>query len=257
MQNNQTHCVLSPAAIEIMAEDLYRQAAAEGIPLRLFGSVAVRLHCQRNKYLLDRFKRVPKDVDVVIMDAGRYGLRHMLVEDWVEDMNIAISTEGEHLRFHKKNDTFCLDVSVNELRYSQVLPMRKRFSVDSPTLSITDLLLSKLQASSPTISDLADISVMLLEHPVGHSDDDEINIDYIVEMTSRSWRWYHAIEMTTQRAHAFMMNWTIISNDQKEVAMARLHELMYRCSSSTKSSFWHIRRIFGAAIPWYFPVSSP
>ncbi len=256
MIRNEAQHAVPPSSMEALAVDLYRQACIEGISLRLFGSVAIRLHCPREKHLLDQFKRIPKDIDIVVMNEGRSNLRCMLDKDWGEDMNISASTEGERLRFNRRNDGLCLDVSVNELRYSQVLPLKKRFSIDSPTLSVADLLLSKLQASSPTISDLADIAILLLEHTVGHIDDDEKNIDYIAEMAAQSWRWFHAIEVTARRVHAFIVDWSVFTDSQKKVALGRLHDLTSRASSSTKTFYWHMRRIFGEAVPWYLPVSS-
>lgn len=63
-----------------------------------------------------------------------------------------------------------VDVFFDELNFCHKVDFRKRMDTDSPTISLADLVLEKLQIVEINEKDLKDLIVVNLEHPLSDSD---------------------------------------------------------------------------------------
>src|ERR1700733_5401353 len=116
--------------IEAYATELCREAEGHNIPLRLFGSCAIRIKCRDYSDILDRCNRYPKDIDCVIPRACRKALRAMLLSSgWRENVELTAQTDGNQIQLSHSAHNLVLDVCVDALRFAQTLDVRKRIEV--------------------------------------------------------------------------------------------------------------------------------
>jgi hypothetical protein len=85
------------------------------------------------------------------------------------DPSVAFSQEYgiQRLIFHKPNEQLMAEVFLDVLRMAQTLDFRGRLELDSPSVSLVDLLLSKLQIQQITEKDIKDMIALLAEHALG------------------------------------------------------------------------------------------
>lgn len=242
-----------PDNIQEEALRLFDLAESEGITLRFFGSSAIRLKCAKYSALLDRADRQPKDIDCVVPRHHMRQLRSLLLSTgWIENAEITAQTDGYRLEFVNSSNKTKLDVCVDVLRFCQTLDVRKRIILDKPTLSATDLLLSKLQIRNLTRFDLIDILVLVYASPLGQDTANAIDIDQIVELTSKSWRWYKSIKTSLlfiqQQEYVSSFD---LTDTAGSVIKSRLSLIDKRVLNAPKTLFWHLRSVVGGFMPWH------
>ena len=74
------------------------------------------------------------------------------------------------------------------------LDLRDRLDLHPETLSLADLLLTKLQVVETTEKDLVDMATLLSDHALTE-DERGINIEYIAGIASSDWGWWRTITM--------------------------------------------------------------
>ena len=69
-----------------------------------------------------------------------------------------------------------MDVFYDKLDFCHVIRWDGRLEVDSPTIPLAELLLEKMQIVKINEQDVVDTFMLLLEHPLGHTDAETINL---------------------------------------------------------------------------------
>lgn len=244
--------------IETYAVELCESAEAEGISLRLFGSCAIRIKCAQQSDILDRCNRHPKDIDCVIRHADRNRLRTMLLASgWQEKVELTAQTDGSRLEFRLLEPNVVLDVSVDVLRFAQTLDVRKRIELERPTLPAADLLLTKLQIPELTRSDFIDMIALIYAVPLGDADDRGINLHRIVDVTSRSWRWYKSVTVSLLAMdRELSASLCDLSESDRGVTRSRLRLIEKRILGARKTWWWKARSLIGEVLPWHDRVET-
>ena len=70
------------------------------------------------------------------------------------------------------------------------------------TLSLADLLLTKLQVVETNRKDVVDIATLLSDHPLTQ-DESGINMGYIASLAASDWPWWRTISMVAERVSLF------------------------------------------------------
>ena len=148
---------------------LVREAEAEGIRLRILGSIAYRLQCPNNLHLFEETKRVLTDVDFGAEKKQNKAIRQFLIaRDYVPDEGVYMASEGARHVYLHKDTNLNVDVFADELYFCHRIPFKNRLDLDSPTICTTDLLLEKMQIVEINLKDFKDTIVLMLEHPLSH-----------------------------------------------------------------------------------------
>jgi hypothetical protein len=80
-------------------------AADRGVTLRVVGSAGIRLHCAAPGPLMDRLGRPAKDIDFVVPQRHRKGMRRLLEDrGYVIDRDLLIAMEGTRYSFAHRHD---------------------------------------------------------------------------------------------------------------------------------------------------------
>lgn len=178
-----------------LAKQLVDQGAKQGVTLRIIGHLAVRDHVTKHLEMLEILQRIPThDIDFMGYTKERDQADRMFKElGYKADPSVAFSQEYgvQRLIYHHENGQIMVEIFLDELRMAHTLDFRNRFELDNPTISLVDLLLSKLQIQDISGKDLKDIIVLLAEHETGSGERELIDIDYLLKLTRKNWGLYY------------------------------------------------------------------
>jgi hypothetical protein len=238
------------------ALDLVDQAAARGIQLRILGSLAYRLHCPANIALFEAMKRDLTDIDFAARGSQRKEIRTYLADRGFEiDRDLLISTEGKRYAFEEPSTGLIVDVFFDELYFCHPIPLADRLSLDSPTITPTDLLLEKMQIVEINPKDIKDSLVLLLEHPLQVGERDAIDHHYVAGILADDWGFYYTVSLNLARLGRELAGDSGLSPDQSEVVHTRIAELLEAIEAAPKSRKWKLRARVGPRKRWYQEVA--
>jgi hypothetical protein len=153
--------------LQTEARSIVAAAGAQGVTLRVVGSAGIRLHCALPGPLMDRLNRPAKDIDLVVPQRHRKGMRRLLEErGYVVDRDLLVAMEGTRYSFEHREHGTEIDVFVERLSFCHTIEVAGRLSVHPVTIPIEELLLQKVQIIEMTTTDLIDASVLLATHDV-------------------------------------------------------------------------------------------
>ena len=237
---------------------LVREAEARRITLRILGSVAYRLQCARNVHLFEGMARALTDVDFGAEKSQNRQIRDFMVgQGYVPDDAIYMISEGTRHAYLHSQTNLNVDVFADELYFCHRIPLKGRLTIDSPTICTTDMLFEKMQIVEINLKDFKDTLVLLLEHPLGTRADGNkhINVDYIVDMMSKDWGFYHTFTTNLRRVPDFIKEFAAIDERAADVVRQRIAGLLKRIEDAPKSLGWKLRAKIGTRKIWYQEVS--
>ena len=238
---------------------LLARADHGALTLRLLGSVAVWAHCPEQRPLLARLGRQEyRDIDLI----GRSADQRAIVEVFGElgyrpAASLMASQEYGigRLIFHSSPPVQVkVDVFFDTLRMCHRIPMTDRLGLDRPTVSLADLLLSKLQIVRLTEDDIKDCTVLVAEHPFGNGGGEEFELTRIVRLLVNDWGFWYTATTNIARIRAWLRTPAAILPDVADLVDARLVGLLEAIEGAPKSLRWRARQAVGTRVAWYEEV---
>jgi hypothetical protein len=220
------------------------EAREAGVALRVLGGVGVSLHCSGSASRELLAEREHGDVDLVGSSDAADALEPLFHDLGYEPkwtFNRLHKGDGR-LMFLDQDNERRVDVFLDRFSMCHELELAERLGIDFPTLSLADLLLTKLQVVEITAKDLIDMEALLTEHPVGAGDEETIDLERIASVCSVDWGWYRTATGNLQR---------LISGDHRQQASKRASELMEHIDEAPKGRRWRLRAKLGERVPWY------
>jgi hypothetical protein len=247
----------SPAATVELALRLAEVTRAEGVLFRLFGSCAVYIKCAETPQILHDNHRAVKDIDAVVARNDLHRFRQVIRKlGWNEQIEVTALTDGSRLRFTSSDQSLTLDVVANSLRFNQTLKLDQRLSLDWPTITVTDLLLSKFQIAAPSTNDLVDMAALIGGFGVVTSDESSLCLQRICRLCGSSWRWYRATVAACTKLSTDLANSVILSRAQNNSILERANQIRSAIEAIQKSPAWKMRGLIGDRMQWYAPVET-
>lgn len=240
------------------ALNLVRDAEAQGIRLRILGSIAYRLQCPNNLHLFEDTKRVLTDVDFGAEKSQNRAIRDFLkARGYVPDEGIYVASEGARHAYLHRDTGLNVDVFADELYFCHRIPFKNRLDLDSPTICTTDLLLEKMQIVEINLKDFKDTIVLMLEHPLSHQQSGQKSIDtgYIAEMMRQDWGFYHTFTTNLKRVPEHFGEFPSMQQQQLATIRGRIDELLRVLDAAPKTLGWKMRAKIGTRAKWYQEVS--
>lgn len=236
---------------------LHAMAAAQGLVLRLIGSVAVRLRCPRSAYLFEALGRRPyRDIDFMGYGKQKRELERLFEADgWVPDPALKYSQEYEikRLIYSRPSGDPKVDVFLDELEMAHTIDLRGRLELDSPTVALADLLLSKLQIHDVTDDDLIDVLVLLAEHEVDAPGNESLDLGRVLKLMRSDWGFYHTTMLNLEKARA-VLTAADLGDAVATAIEARLTGLRNKIEGEPKMLRWKLRAQVGTSVRWYQDV---
>lgn len=231
------------------ALDLFRAAEDRGIPIRLIGGIAVAIHSPSASHR--ELKREYADIDFVATGVKGADLDELFGEvDYEPDVRFnAIHGRSRRLYFEASGEKQ-IDVFLDTFEMCHSLPFSGRLEVDSPTIPVAELLLSKTQIVELNRKDLLDIVALLTDHEIGSDDDDRINAGQIADLTGRDWGLWRTTRGTLEGVIRSLPDLGLDDATERAV-VARAGQLIELLDGCPKSLKWKARARVGDRVKWY------
>ena len=243
---------MSEAPLEDVVEEagrVLRAASERGVPLRLLGGLAVRLHAPDG--LHPAVEREYKDIDFVT-SRGKSRDAAELLSYLGYEANREFNALSGHRRllFYDTEHGRQLDVFVGSFEMCHTLPVADRIDLDPVTIPLAELLLTKMQVVELNEKDQRDILALLHHHDVGDGDRETINAGYIARLCASDWGLWRTLKMNVERSAGALPSYGFSAEEQAAIA-ARLDALWAAIEAEPKSRKWKLRDRVGDRRRWY------
>jgi hypothetical protein len=235
-------------------------ARSAGLTLRLLGGLAVREHCLTT----DLCARDYSDLDMVAPARQARLLVELLASlGYAENNEMRRATWNAQLQFvrpceheggpgadaaHAEDH---VDVFLDNFRMDHHIDLASRLEIEPYTVSLSDLLLTKLQIFQLEEKDLRDIVTLLGDVALGEEDAPGlINSRYIAELCAADWGLFYdvATNLTHVDEGAAMF-------DLSDLKVARVRSgvvrLIAAIDGAPKSVRWRLRASVGTRKTWH------
>ncbi len=223
--------------------------------LRLVGALAFRYHCPQYGYFQDALGREFTDIDFA--SYGRYfqDIIRFLTELGYEEDKMVTRLFGEgRLLFHDPVNGRHIDVFLDKLDFSHVLPLVGRLEADPVTLPLAELIIEKMQIVQINEKDLIDTIMLLREHPIGDTDDETINANIIAGLLADDWGLWRTVTRNLWDLNDLVDRYPQLTDEDKFTIRGRISELEERIEQQPKSMRWQVRNAIGDKVKWYKDV---
>jgi hypothetical protein len=191
---------LLPSTTDIVQEAMriLEAAQAERMPLRLLGGLAIALRCpgvQSDK----RLQRNYADMDFAILSQSRAQVKALFSSLKYSGKEPFNSLHGyQRLIFSHEEHGSKIDIFVDRLQMCHTIDLRKRLHIHDQTLSLADLLLTKLQIVEINEKDITDALALLCDHSIVENEQG-IHGRYIAHLTAQDWGLYKTCTLNILR----------------------------------------------------------
>jgi hypothetical protein len=236
------------------AIDIQNEAEKEGIQLRLLGSLAFRLQCPANASHFEALERRITDIDFAVLASHREQLLEFFKSrDYVVDENVLYTGGGYRYIFTNPRNNNHIDIFFDRLEMCHTVVFKDRLNIENRTISLADLLLEKMQIVEIGRKDFKDTAILLLEHGIG-KDDRVINMEYIANIMSSDWGFFHTFTTNLSRLKDSLTQFENFDEKERKIIRERIEYLLDRIHRSEKSLKWKARARIGTNIRWYRQV---
>ena len=236
------------------AKRIIRAAQERDVVLRVFGGLAIQMHCKDVQFCSR------KHVDLDVVGLSRQSAQIVSIFEgmgYVRNQAIALSFGRGRMLFEKPESEDHIDVLLDRLIFEHTIDLRGRLGIEEFTISVSDLLLSKLSIARLNEKDFRDIITLLKERPFGNQDlRGAVNVDYIVRLCSKRWGLCHDVLRALGECTRMLKSYELDS-DSREHALRNLDVLRTSISSSKKTTHWKLRGVVGEHMPWRRDLDEP
>ena len=226
-----------------------------GILMRVIGSLAFQMHCPQFGYLQAAMGRAYTDIDFGAYSRQNKQITEMLTKmGYVENREVFIASEGERAIFDKPGTGLHVDVFYEKLDFCHTIYWKGRLEIDSPTIPLTELLLEKMQIVQINEKDIIDTIMLLLEHPLGDTDNETINIKLAAQLCANEWGLWRTTSMNLDKVKQLAQHYTQLTPEQKSKVVSQVDTILKRLNDEPKPLPWRIRDRVGDRVKWYKDV---
>ncbi len=230
-------------------------AQEQGIILRLIGALVVRLHCKKFLHLHDAMKRELTDLDFITYHAYADRLRPFFTSlGYSPDEHIFAYFGHRRQKYFEKSKQTMIDVFIDKLEMCHSIIFTGRLELDSPTITLTDFLLEKMQIVQINEKDIKDTIVILREHDVGEVDKETINAKYLAGTLSDDWGFYHTVTSNLCKVKTMLPSVNALADEDRSDVSSKIDRLLSRIEERPKSMGWKMRARIGTKKKWYNDV---
>jgi hypothetical protein len=232
------------------AKRLAEAAVTLGLSARLIGGLAIWLRCPSVR--TGPYARSYDDMDFAISAAASTKFKALLMtQGYLPDQFFNGLHGATRLYYGEPAGRWSIDVVIDELVMSHKLDLRGRLDGAAPTITLDDLLLTKLQVWEINRKDLGDTLCLLADHALSEDDADvdAISLARVRSVLGRDWGFCHTVERNAQKVAA-LWSQEPLPGATHDVA-AQIVTLQQAIEDAPKSRAWKLRSRVGERIRWY------
>lgn len=247
-----------------IALNLVEEAKREGILLRLIGGAALRIHSspmatKLHKKLKRREGQEFPDIDFIGLSKQKKNVKKFFeARGWKFDAYMFFFTggaSGVRNRQIYRGGKIEIDIFYDEVDMCHKIDFRNRLEIDPPTVSLADLLLTKLELVEFTEKDAKDVMVLLRDHKIGDSDEPEaINAKYIAKLFADDWGFWYTATTNLNKIKAACPMYKQLSKEDVADVTSKIDQIMKYLDEEPKTKKWRKRAETGTKKRWYKEV---
>ena len=220
------------------------------ITLRLLGGMAVRFRCPSAK--LTQLARKYADIDLMGFKKEGRGMNKLFVTLGYTPRDIFNKLHGgDRLIFNDIQHGRRIDIFLDVFEMCHRFDFRERLLLDKYTISLADLLATKLQVVEITEREYRDTISLLRDHEISDSDAPEtINGQRIAKLCRDDWGIYKTFTVNLERISNALNLYKLEPGDE-EIIRTRIRGLQSRMENTPKSTGWKLRARIGDKKQWY------
>ncbi|MEI6530588.1 MAG: hypothetical protein WCN99_03770 [bacterium] len=264
----------SPEQFLEEAVGIIKKAQEAGLCLRILGALAVYLHSEHCPEYREYFfslgrlgegKPIFTDLDVMGYSRQSQQMRKFFDRDLGFTPDLYVNSWNATTRniFHHKQGLYDVDVFYDKLNFSHPVefgtaPGRGRLELDYPTITLTDIVLEKLQIHHINKKDLIDLMILFCGHELAEQDEKEkINLGYIAKTLKGDWGfWFDSktnLEKVLSIADEFSQSGKVKTEDL-DLLKKQIGKVQQRLETEPKTPAWVKRSRLGTKRSWYNDV---
>jgi hypothetical protein len=226
-----------------------------GIILRVIGSLAFQMHCQKYGYLQAAMGRAYTDIDFAAYHRQTKEIRVLMAGlGYHENREVFIVSEGDRAIFERPDVGLHIDVFYEKLDFCHVIHWEDRLEVDHPSIPLAEMLLEKMQIVQINEKDIIDTIMLLLEHPLGDEDNETINIKRVAGLCSTDWGLWRTTTMNLGKVRQLAQSYQQLTSEQKEIIDSQVKAARMRIDQEPKPLAWRLRARVGDRVKWFKDV---
>ncbi len=241
------------------ARRLVEEAQKQGLILRVMGPIALHYHFPDYVEFYRRMERLGERVFTDIDFAAYSKHRSKLVPffesqgyDFDKDTMMYFGQE-RHIYFGDKVPM--IDVFFDKLDMNHCVDYRGRLELHPLCVSLTDLLLQKMQIVEINDKDLKDAMLLLLAAPIGENDEGCINLRYIATRMSDDWGFYYTTTTNLEKVKTASNGVAVLDADMRTTICQKADAVRAAIEDEPKTWKWKLRAKTGPKKIWYKEVS--
>lgn len=225
------------AALHAEGVALVDDMAHRGLTLRLLGGAAVFEHCPRA--VAGGPYRDLADLDAMTARRDVRALSAALAERGYEPEERFNAMHGDRRQIHHGPEGK-LDLFVDSFEMCHVIDLRDRLGLEPRTLTVADLLLTKLQIVELNDKDALDARALLAEHELAEGPGDHVDVAYMSSVLASDWGLWRTVTGTLAK----------LARMHPDVS-GRAEQLLGVFESAPKTRSWRLRARIGERKRWY------
>jgi hypothetical protein len=232
------------------AKRIIEVAQQKKIILRLFGGVSFYFRCPSAKHR--SLQRNYVDVDFMGHAKQSKEIKQLFEELGYVPRDRFNAMQGyRRLIFNDIEHQRRVDIFLDVFEMCHKFNFKDRLDIDQYTISLADMLATKLQIVEINQKDLKDVVSMFIDHDVGTSDAPEmINGAYLAKLCSDDWGIYKTFMMNLDRI-AGMINDFELEDGERKLVSDRVAALKKMIEEAPKSFRWKMRARVVEKVQWY------
>jgi hypothetical protein len=263
------------------SQEIVEKAKKEGIILRILGGLSIAIHCQEHKEFAKKLGRIGtgvvkgqeySDIDYIAYRNQRKQIKELFEKLGYAKRKATLSTAASErqIYYHPKG-WFYVDVFFDKLLVANhPIDFRGRLELDYPTITVTDMLLEKIQMwEAFSIKDLKDCLLLLKAHEISEKSEKEIiDAKYIAKLLAQDWGFWYTATTNLKKLRKFVVdldklgpeaqiNPKQINKNNREEIIKKIDKLLEMIEKEPKPFKWKMRAKIGTKKKWYNPVERP
>jgi hypothetical protein len=263
------------------SQSIVERAKNEGLTMRIIGGLGIAIHCQEFSKFAKKLGRTGtgaakgqeySDLDFVSYRKQRDRVKEFFGKiGYVKRRATLSSAASERQIYYQPKGWFYVDVFFDQLLVANhPIDFRGRLELDYPTITVTDMLLEKVQMwEALGVKDLKDCLLLLKTHDIKEQrEKEDIDAAYIAKTLAKDWGFWYTATTNLQNIRRFMseldklgpqaqVNPALITDKERSDINEKISALLNRIETEPKSFGWKMRAKIGTKKQWYNHVERP
>ena len=224
-----------------------------GVPIRILGAIATRLHCTKEFTKSILIKREVSDIDLISYSRFGKEINRLFLNLNHTPYERFNALYGDKRSIFYDEDKKVIDIFFNKLPMCHTIDFTGRLELDYPTITLADLMLTKLQIIEFEEKDFRDVVCILKEHEVGTIEDESINANRIAEVLAIDWGFYYTATSNLGKIKD-ALNTSDMTRDDQEIVKDRIKNILRHVEAAPKNIAWRLRAKIGTKKKWYTDI---